>query len=83
MVASGMSFFGIFYILLVTTVVLAIWRLRKCTFLNSFKTELAKLICDDLGKSAFFKVHSFNWYKALYLASVVSFGILILLGQLE
>ena len=44
------------------------WRLRKCTFLNSFKTDLAKLICADFGNSEFLNIHIFNWYKALYLA---------------
>ena len=44
------------------------WRLRKCTFLNLFMTDLPKLICMDFGKSEFLKTHISNWYKALYLA---------------
>ena len=47
--------------------VLTTWRLRKCTFLNSFKTELAELACVDFGKSEFLNIHIFNRYKAFYL----------------
>ena len=32
---------------------LATRRLRKCTLLNSFKTDLAKFACIDFGKSKF------------------------------
>ena len=41
---------------------------RKMLFLNSFKTDLVKLICADLGKSEFLNIHILSWYKALYLA---------------
>ena len=47
---------------------LATWKLRECTFSNSLKTKLVKLICADFGKSDFLNVHIFNWYKALYSA---------------
>ena len=43
-------------------------RLRKCTFLNSFKTNMAELICVDSGKSEFVNIYIFNWYEVLYLA---------------
>ena len=34
---------------------------RKILFLNSFKTDLVKLICVDFGKSEFLNIHIFNW----------------------
>ena len=46
---------------------------QRCTFLNSFKRDLAKHIRVKLGNSEFLNIHSFNWYKALYLASSSTF----------
>lgn len=50
------------------TLVWATTRLRKCTFLNSFKINLAELICVNSGKSEFASIYIFNWYEVLYLA---------------
>ena len=36
--------------------------------LNSLKTDLAKHICVNFGKSEFLNMHIFNWYKDFYSA---------------
>ena len=47
------------------TLLLAVTSNSKiCTFLNSCKTDLAKLIWIDFGKSNFLKIYIFNCYKA-------------------
>ena len=49
-------------------------RFRKCTLLNSFKTDLAKIIYLGFGKSEFFNVHTFTWYKVRYFTYSSIFG---------
>ena len=53
--------------------VLAVASNAECTFLNSFKTDLAKLIWVDFDSFEFFNIHIFNWYKSLCSASSSTF----------
>ena len=39
---------------------------HRFTFSISFKTNFAKLIWVDFGKSEFWNIHFFNWYNAVY-----------------
>lgn len=43
-------------------------EIEEMHFLNSFKTNLAELICVDSGKSEFVSIYIFKWYEVLYLA---------------
>ena len=45
----------------------------KMHYLSSYKTDLAKLICADFGKSEFFNIYIFNWYKTPYSACSSNF----------
>ena len=42
---------------------------KKCTFLNSFNRDLARVIQITLDISEFLNIHIFNWYKGLQSAS--------------
>ena len=50
------------------TLVLVVVNNTELHYSNSCKTDLAKLIWVDFGKSEFLNIHIFNWYKTLYLA---------------
>ena len=65
------------------TLLLAVASKAEIHFLNSFKKDLAKHIYINLGVYKFLNIHIFNWYKALYSASIVLFGILILSEQFD
>ena len=49
--------------------------------LNSCKTCLAKRICVDFCKSEILNINICNWYKVLYSACNIIFGISILLDR--
>lgn len=51
---------------------LGTWRLRKCAFSKSFKTDIVKLIFVDFTKSEFRNIQVFNRYKAFYLACSIT-----------
>ena len=48
------------------TLVSVITSNTEMQYLNSCKTDLAKLICVGFGKSEFLNINIFNWYEALY-----------------
>ena len=48
-------------------------NVETCTFLNSFKRNMAKYIYVTFGSSEFLNIHIFNSYKALYSASSSTF----------
>ena len=63
------------------TLVLVVASKAEMNFLNSCKTCLAKRICVDFCKSEILNINICNWYKVLYPACNIIFGISTLLDH--